>query len=84
MKVKHILITASKHAAEKAGGGKQGAESAASSGLFGMSLDEAKQILNVTDLKDVEKLNKVRLIMLSTNFFYNKLAMTSILFIFLS
>jgi len=46
-------------AAEKAGGGKKGAESAASSSLFGMSLDEAKQILNVNDIKDTEHLTKV-------------------------
>ena len=55
---KHTF-SASNVAAEKAGGGKKGAESAASSSLFGMSLDEAKQILNVNDIKDAEKLTKV-------------------------
>ena len=54
-----MIFLASKQAAEKAGGGKKGAESAASSSLFGMSLDEAKQILNVTNIADAEKLSKV-------------------------
>ena len=53
------FFLASKVAAEKAGGGQKGAESAASSSLFGMSLDEAKQILNVNNIEDAEKLAKV-------------------------
>lgn len=54
-----LIFLASQHAAEKAGGGAQGAKSAASSSLFGMTLDEAKQILNVSDPASAEQVLKV-------------------------
>lgn len=43
-------IAASQQAAQRAGGGKAGAESAATSAKTGISIEEAKQILNVKDL----------------------------------
>ena len=54
-----LFFLASQQAAEKAGGGKKGAESAASSSLFGMSLDEARQILNVNDISNKDQILKV-------------------------
>ncbi|CAK8690063.1 unnamed protein product [Clavelina lepadiformis] len=45
-------------ATARAWGGKKGAESASSSSLLRMSLDEAKQILNVTHLNNAEQLTK--------------------------
>nr|CAB3264642.1 mitochondrial import inner membrane translocase subunit tim16-B [Phallusia mammillata] len=51
-------FNASKQAAERAGGGAQGAKSASSSSLFGMTLDEAKQILNVSDPANAEQVLK--------------------------
>lgn len=49
---------ASQQAAKRAGGGQKGTEQAAQTGLFGMSLDEAKQILNVNDINDVKKVQE--------------------------
>jgi len=43
-------IAASQAAAARAGGGKQGAESSASNLKLGMTLEEAKQILNVEEI----------------------------------
>ncbi|XP_004225703.2 mitochondrial import inner membrane translocase subunit tim16-B [Ciona intestinalis] len=51
-------FAASQHAANKAGGGEKGAGSAAQSSLLGMSVDEAQQILNVSDIKSIEEVNK--------------------------
>jgi len=48
-------IAASQAAAARAGGGKQGAESSASNLKLGMTLEEAKQILNVEEI-DKEKI----------------------------
>ncbi|XP_038055159.1 mitochondrial import inner membrane translocase subunit tim16-B-like [Patiria miniata] len=50
-------IQASQHAAKSAGGGKQGAQSAAKDSLTGITLQEAKQVLNVTKL-DLEHITK--------------------------
>ncbi|KAH8346979.1 mitochondrial import inner membrane translocase subunit Tim16 [Drosophila kikkawai] len=47
-------IAASQEAARRAGGGKQGEKSAESNLRTGMTLEEAKQILNVEDTKNVE------------------------------
>jgi len=49
---------ASAQAAQRAGGGKKGTQSAASSSLFGMSIDEAKQILNVDNIRNAEEVLK--------------------------
>jgi len=43
-------IAASQAAAARAGGGKQGAESSAANLKLGMTLEEAKQILNVEEI----------------------------------
>ncbi|XP_034243782.1 mitochondrial import inner membrane translocase subunit tim16-B [Thrips palmi] len=43
-------IAASQQAAQRAGGGKAGSESAATSAKTGITIEEAKQILNVKDL----------------------------------
>uniref|UniRef100_H2ZNV3 Mitochondrial import inner membrane translocase subunit TIM16 n=1 Tax=Ciona savignyi TaxID=51511 RepID=H2ZNV3_CIOSA len=51
-------FAASQQAANKAGGGEQGVGSAAQSSLLGMSLDEATQILNVSDFKSKEAVDK--------------------------
>ncbi|KAK8734971.1 hypothetical protein OTU49_005753 [Cherax quadricarinatus] len=50
-------IAASQAAAERAGGGAAGAKHSATNQKLGMSLEEAKQILNVEDL-DPERLRK--------------------------
>lgn len=49
---------ASQRAAQRAGGGNQGRKSAANDAFTGMSLQEAKDILNVSDLTDVEQVQK--------------------------
>ncbi|KAH8361834.1 hypothetical protein KR200_002164 [Drosophila serrata] len=51
-------IAASQEAARRAGGGKQGEKSAESNLRTGMTLEEAKQILNVDDTKNVESVVK--------------------------
>ena len=56
---KPIPFLASAQAAQKAGGGKKGNQSAASTSLFGMSIDEAKQILNVDNIRNTEEVLKV-------------------------
>lgn len=43
-------IAASQQAAQRAGGGREGAKSAATSAKTGITIEEAKQILNVKDL----------------------------------
>ncbi|KAK6172953.1 hypothetical protein SNE40_016505 [Patella caerulea] len=45
---------ASQQAAQRAGGGRHGAKKAAADTATGMSLQEAKQILNVSEVKDME------------------------------
>ncbi|XP_061188318.1 mitochondrial import inner membrane translocase subunit Tim16-like [Saccostrea echinata] len=49
---------ASQQAAQRAGGGRQGARRAANDTVSGISLQEAKQILNVNNLEDVETIEK--------------------------
>lgn len=51
--------TASQAAASRAGNNKKATEQAASNSLFGMTLDEAKQILNVDNITDEQKLTEV-------------------------
>lgn len=51
------LPTASQAAAQRAGGGAAGAKHSATNQRLGMSLEEAKQILNVEEL-DLEKVQK--------------------------
>ncbi|XP_072171210.1 mitochondrial import inner membrane translocase subunit Tim16-like [Diadema setosum] len=51
-------IQASQQAAQRAGGGKQGAKAAAADSLTGMTLEEAQKILNVRDLADKEAVLK--------------------------
>lgn len=51
-------IAASQEAAKRAGGGRQGDQSAESNMRTGMTLEEAKQILNVEDLKNVDAIIK--------------------------
>ncbi|XP_016936194.1 mitochondrial import inner membrane translocase subunit Tim16 [Drosophila suzukii] len=51
-------IAASQEAARRAGGGKQGDKSAESNLRTGMTLEEAKQILNIDDPKNVEAITK--------------------------
>lgn len=50
-------IAASQAAAARAGGGKSGAEHSATNAKLGMTLNEAKQILNVKELtpEDIQK-----------------------------
>ncbi|KAK3916739.1 Mitochondrial import inner membrane translocase subunit Tim16 [Frankliniella fusca] len=50
-------IAASQQAAQRAGGGREGAKSAAASAKAGITVEEAKQILNVKDLdpKDIQE-----------------------------
>ncbi|XP_022099584.1 mitochondrial import inner membrane translocase subunit tim16-B-like [Acanthaster planci] len=50
-------IQASQQAAKRAGGGKEGAQSAAKDSLTGITLQEAKMVLNVTKM-DPELINK--------------------------
>lgn len=47
-------IAASQQAAQRAGGGREGAKSAATSAKTGITIEEAKQILNVKDLEPQE------------------------------
>ena len=49
--------TASQQAAKKAGGGKEGAKSAATNSIMGMTVQEAQQILNISKL-DSEEIQK--------------------------
>lgn len=49
---------ASQRAAQRAGGGNRGRKSAANDALTGMSLQEAKDILNVSDVSDPEQIKK--------------------------
>ncbi|XP_013378877.1 mitochondrial import inner membrane translocase subunit Tim16-like [Lingula anatina] len=49
---------ASQQAAKRQGGGKQGTKSAVADLKKGLTIQEAKQILNVSDLNDVEKIQK--------------------------
>ncbi|XP_037721532.1 mitochondrial import inner membrane translocase subunit Tim16 [Drosophila subpulchrella] len=51
-------IAASQEAARRAGGGQQGDKSAESNLRTGMTLEEAKQILNIDDPKNVEAITK--------------------------
>ncbi|XP_034660619.1 mitochondrial import inner membrane translocase subunit Tim16 [Drosophila subobscura] len=51
-------IAASQEAARRAGGGKQGDKTAESNLRTGMTVEEAKQILNVDDLKNVDCITK--------------------------
>ncbi|XP_017118620.1 mitochondrial import inner membrane translocase subunit Tim16 [Drosophila elegans] len=51
-------IAASQEAARRAGGGQQGDKSAESNLRTGMTLEEAKQILNVEDPKNVDAIIK--------------------------
>ncbi|XP_013098933.2 mitochondrial import inner membrane translocase subunit Tim16-like [Stomoxys calcitrans] len=51
-------IAASQEAARRAGGGRQGEKRAEANARSGMTLEEAKQILNVDDLKNLEDVNK--------------------------
>ncbi|EDV94944.1 mitochondrial import inner membrane translocase subunit Tim16 [Drosophila grimshawi] len=51
-------INASQEAAKRAGGGRQGDQSAESNMRTGMTLEEAKQILNIEDLKNKETIIK--------------------------
>eukprot|EP00099_Drosophila_melanogaster_P013021 NP_001287349.1 black pearl, isoform B [Drosophila melanogaster] len=51
-------IAASQEAARRAGGGKQGDKSAESNLRTGMTLEEAKQILNIDDPKNVDAITK--------------------------
>ncbi|EDW15113.1 mitochondrial import inner membrane translocase subunit Tim16 [Drosophila mojavensis] len=51
-------IAASQEAARRAGGGRKGDQSAESNLRTGMTLEEAKQILNIDDLKSVDSINK--------------------------
>lgn len=48
---------ASQQAAKKAGGGKEGAKSAATNSIMGMTVQEAQQILNISKL-DSEEIQK--------------------------
>ncbi|KAH0555119.1 mitochondrial import inner membrane translocase subunit Tim16-like [Cotesia glomerata] len=52
-------IAASQEAARRAGGGSKGAQSAAASARTGMSLEEAKEILNIKNLKDPDQLEAI-------------------------
>ncbi|XP_073819607.1 mitochondrial import inner membrane translocase subunit Tim16 [Musca autumnalis] len=51
-------IAASQEAARRAGGGRQGEKRAEANARTGMTLEEAKQILNVEDLKNLEEITK--------------------------
>nr|CAC20095.1 hypothetical protein [Drosophila melanogaster] len=51
-------IAASQEAVRRAGGGKQGDKSAESNLRTGMTLEEAKQILNIDDPKNVDAITK--------------------------
>ncbi|XP_022325599.1 mitochondrial import inner membrane translocase subunit Tim16-like [Crassostrea virginica] len=49
---------ASQQAAQRAGGGRQGARRVANDSITGMTLQEAKQILNVNNPNDLETIEK--------------------------
>ncbi|BFZ24131.1 hypothetical protein BsWGS_27170 [Bradybaena similaris] len=49
---------ASQQAAKNAGGGRHGARMAAADTVSGMTLQEAKQVLNVADISDLEAVQK--------------------------
>ncbi|ALC45891.1 blp [Drosophila busckii] len=51
-------IAASQEAAKRAGGGRQGDQSAEANLRSGMTLEEAKQVLNVDDIKNVDNIIK--------------------------
>nr|XP_054756096.1 mitochondrial import inner membrane translocase subunit Tim16-like [Lytechinus pictus] len=51
-------IQASQHAAQRAGGGKQGAKTAAADNITGITLEEAQKILNIKSLADQEAILK--------------------------
>ncbi|XP_039250285.1 mitochondrial import inner membrane translocase subunit tim16-B-like [Styela clava] len=51
-------FAASQQAAEKAGGGEKGTKSAVATGFHGISLDEAKKILNIDNIQDSENVIK--------------------------
>ena len=55
--ISDVLISASQQTAKRAGGGKEGANSAAKDNLAGITLQESKQILNVSklDAAEIEK-----------------------------
>lgn len=57
----YSATVSARNAAE--GAGRNGAQAAKASSLTGMSLDEAKQILNVRDLKDTPTILKVTIFM---------------------
>ncbi|CAD6244771.1 GSCOCG00013465001-RA-CDS [Cotesia congregata] len=52
-------MAASQEAARRAGGGSKGAQSAAASARTGLSLEEAKEILNIKNLKDPDQLEAI-------------------------
>ena len=54
-----VSFKASQQAAQKAGGGKKGNEAAAQTTYLGMNIEEAKEILNISNLEDQEKIVKV-------------------------
>ncbi|XP_017466879.1 PREDICTED: mitochondrial import inner membrane translocase subunit Tim16 [Rhagoletis zephyria] len=51
-------IAASQEAARRGGGGQQGEKRAEANARTGMTLEEAKQILNLDDLNDLERIVK--------------------------
>lgn len=51
-------FAASQQTAQKAGGGTKGAKRASADALSGMTLHEAKQILNIENIQDLEALQK--------------------------
>ncbi|XP_067619999.1 mitochondrial import inner membrane translocase subunit Tim16 [Eurosta solidaginis] len=51
-------IAASQQAARRAGGGPQGEKRAEANARAGMTIEEAKQILNIDDLEDLERIVK--------------------------
>ncbi|KAI8129821.1 Mitochondrial import inner membrane translocase subunit Tim16 [Lucilia cuprina] len=51
-------IAASQEAARRSGGGRQGEKRSEANARTGMTLDEAKQILNINDLENLEQITK--------------------------
>ncbi|XP_065354394.1 mitochondrial import inner membrane translocase subunit Tim16 [Calliphora vicina] len=51
-------IAASQEAARRGGGGRQGEKRSEANARTGMTLDEAKQILNLNDLENLEQITK--------------------------
>lgn len=51
-------IRTSQQNAQRAGGGRHGASRAADDNVTGLSLGEAKNILNITDLNNLEEITK--------------------------